>query len=290
MHASQILDELRAELLDVPPEQKLAYIKGRIRGIENLSDRQIVENAISIGLEYGMESLKAKCVVALIHGIGTYALWFDKLQDSLKNNDNVVVLRIKYGYFDLLSFWLPIPVFRLIPIRRTTNELRHIRANYPRDELVVVAHSFGTYLVSKILKRNSDLQLERLLMCGAIVPENYKWHTLPNFPEQTPVNDCGSRDFLPMLAKTITLGYGSSGTVGFNSHKINNRYFDFGHSGFFSDENFREFWHPYILSGKLEVSQWDSERPEPPILFSMLSLFPGQLLVIVITVVALLLA
>jgi len=278
------MDELVQELPGISDSERATYFLARIKAIEDKDQRRILENYFVIWLEYGSGALGKRRVVALIHGIRTHARWFDLLEHILEEHANVEVCRIKYNYFDLFCFWFPLLFFRFFPQRRVTKALRRIRADYPSDTLVVVAHSFGTYLVSKVLKKNPDFRIQRLLMSGAIVPEGYDWENLPNFPDEKPVNDCGTRDYLPVLAKTSTFGYGYSGTFGFNSHLIKNRFFDLGHSDFFREENLSEYWVPYILDGDIRGSTWGFERNDPPAWYSLISRFQGQMLIIFIVI------
>ncbi len=73
---------------------------------------------------------------------------------------------------------------------------------------------------------------------------------------------------------TFTKVYGGSGSFGFKTTRVLDRFFDYGHSDFFTDEHFKTFWQPYILTGQVVASPWDSKRPTPPWLLLVLGSIP----------------
>lgn len=213
-------------------------------------------------------------VVFLIHGIRTHGNWQEDVRELLEDQDDALRregkplfgARIpKYGFFDVFRFLLPFRRFRSGPIRQIERQLMHY-AVMPEKEVSVIAHSFGTYIVSEILKHNRELKLKRIIFCGAIVSQPFDWQAVVEagqaevYPDPTKtdcvvINDCGARDIWPVLAEAVTVGYGASGRFGFGDSFAENRFHSFGHSGFFTEPGFaKTFWLPALTDGRIKAS------------------------------------
>lgn len=211
-------------------------------------------------------------VVALIHGIRTTAGWQEKARAALQVEGKVKVVPIGYGYQDVVRFIGP---WRSSAIARVEQELRDLRRLHSDSDLVVMAHSFGTYIVSRILHQSPDIRIKRLLLCGSIIPSDYRWDQLPHeFTDKHVVNEVGTRDFWPVFARVASFGYGGSGSFGFKTARVWDRFFDYGHSDFFTDDHLDKYWRPFILSGQVVESPWDLSRPTSPWLLSVLGGIP----------------
>jgi pimeloyl-ACP methyl ester carboxylesterase len=211
-------------------------------------------------------------VVALIHGIRTTAGWQEKARQALAVDGKIVVAPIGYGYLDVIRFIGP---WRNGPITTVEHKLRDLQRLHSGCDLVVMAHSFGTYIVSEILRQSPDIRIKRLLLCGSIIPDAYRWDQLPHeFTNQSCVNEVGTRDFWPVFARVASFGYGVSGSFGFKTPRVSDRFFDYGHSDFFTDDHLKTFWKPFILTGQVVASPWDSKRPTPSWLLSVLGGVP----------------
>ncbi|WP_349507629.1 hypothetical protein [Agrobacterium pusense] len=207
--------------------------------------------------------LKPKHIVVLVHGIRTHAEWHG-LAAKVFEPYCMKVVPIKFDFLDLIRFWFPIPLFfRNGPIKRVEDNLKSIIADYPSAHVSIVAHSFGTYVTTKIIKRNFNIRLFRLLMCGSIVSLKYDWRRLPNKPRGGLMNDVGLKDRLPILAEVSTWGYGPSGTYGFGCSEVDDNFHDFGHSGFFTEAHVSKYWVPFLFHGKYIVSPENATRTQP---------------------------
>lgn len=225
-------------------------------------------------------------VVALIHGIRTAAGWQEKAREALAVEGKVVVAPIGYGYQDVVRFLGP---WRKQAVAKVERELRDLQRLHKDSDLVVMAHSFGTYVVSKILTDAPDIRIKRLLLCGSIIPTSYRWDSLPHeFTNQSCVNEVGTRDIWPVFARVASFGYGESGSFGFKTSRVWDRFFDYGHSDFFTDDHFKTFWQPFILTGQVVASPWDSKRPTPSWTVSVLGGVPmvkGLLMTLTLAVI-----
>jgi hypothetical protein len=207
------------------------------------------------------KNLKPKHIIILIHGIRTHAPWHGTAVEVLSPHCTKVV-PLKYGYHDLARFWFPW-FTRARPIKLIEEEIRAIISDNPNAHISVVAHSFGTYIITKILRRSTDIKLFRLLLCGSVVPLKFPWRLLPNRPRGGMMNDVGTQDRLPILAEISTWGYGASGTFGFGTNFIDENFHDFGHSGFFTKPHISAYWVPFLFYGNYVVSSENSGKVEP---------------------------
>jgi pimeloyl-ACP methyl ester carboxylesterase len=193
-------------------------------------------------------------VVLLIHGIRDFAEWQDVVAAVLSDIPNVEVCPLKYGRFDAFRFWFPIWT-RDAPVKNLLWRIRSARDRFSTAKMSVVAHSFGTYAIGKILRENPDIRLHRLILCGAILPSNFRWDQIQRSVETLIINDCGIKDIWPVLAQSTTFGYGPSGRFGFGTPGVRDRYHDFGHGGFFQEKFVCDFWLPWFRSGDFVKSQ-----------------------------------
>jgi pimeloyl-ACP methyl ester carboxylesterase len=200
-------------------------------------------------------------IIVLLHGIRTFALWHHTVVDELRLLDpNVLVQPVRYKFVDIFTFLGPVK-FRRSSIDRVMREVKEVIRLNPGVPVTVVAHSFGTYVTSEFLASSSDIRLRRLLLCGSIVREDFKWSNIRTRIIDGILNDAGTRDIWPLLAKHGSFGYGPSGRFGFGTTAVTDRFFDYGHSDFFSTQHIRHFWAPFLLNGQIVASSWNHLRP-----------------------------
>lgn len=278
MQAKDVADALIADLPAVKEDQRLTYMKGKLATIDDPDERALATSMFLATMTAVGHSESPTHLVVLIHGIRTQGVWQNKVASWLKKHDRVKPIIVGFDYIDLFSFWFPL-FFRNAAIERVEREIRGALKDNPGATISIIAHSFGTYVLSQILLRRPDLRLNRVLLCGAIISTKYPWDNLASFPSGGVVNDVGTKDILPAMSRTASWGYGSSGTFGFRTHKVDDRYFDFGHSDFFTDAHIETYWVPYIVHGKIVESQWSIDRPTPPWWLSVLHIVPMKSIV-----------
>lgn len=272
MATDDLLRRLKAVLDSTPPKDALAAFRG-FKAAHPAEHHSLLDAGFDL-FAAGQLVVAAErlIVVALIHGIRTAAGWQELAREALAVNGKVVVSPIGYGYLDVIRFLGP---WRKKAIAKVEHELRDIQRLYKDSDLVVMAHSFGTYIVSNILKDSPDIRIKRLLLCGSIIPPAYRWDSLPHeFTNQTCINEVGTRDIWPVFARVASFGYGASGSFGFKTSRVWDRFFDYRHSDFFTDVHFKTFWKPFILEGHVVASPWDAKRPTPSWLISVLGGVP----------------
>src|ERR1700756_2770032 len=95
-------------------------------------------------------------LVILVHGINTRAIWMSEVKLALEQA-GFAVGQTSFGHFSILRFLSPLPWLRKKAINRTLTDVRTARdafkietGSYP-EKMSVISHSFGTYVVAKIL-------------------------------------------------------------------------------------------------------------------------------------------
>ncbi|HEY6527127.1 MAG TPA: hypothetical protein VIZ65_00415 [Cellvibrionaceae bacterium] len=244
----------------MPAEHRIDHIKSLLGKVYDGPYKDQLSQFAEIFIS-GIDANERQKVVVLVHGIRTQGNWFDTLERRISSLDGVEVHHCKYGFFNSLKFifsknW-----------RKTAKEAVlvnfNLAFNKPENrnkDFYLIAHSFGTYLSAEILKDNPHFQFDKIIFCGSVVSENYRWDTLKNGPRYPVINECGTNDFYPILAKGLTWTFGASGTTGF--HYAKNRYHDFQHSDFFADDFYEKFWIPFITEGEHVPSNHSADRPE----------------------------
>ena len=212
-------------------------------------------------------------IVVLIHGIRTHASWAEMVGSVLAKETGAKVVPLKYGFFDVFRFLCPF-FTRLAPVERIVRELRDLRTQYPTARISVVAHSFGTYALIRALEE-PDIHLHRVILCGCIVRETFRRARYSAQLGKDPLlNDCGTHDVWPVLAKSITWGYGATGTFGFGTVGVHDRFNKFGHGDYFDSGFIEKYWVPFIRDGEIGATDWERNRNTPPYWQSLLSWFP----------------
>jgi pimeloyl-ACP methyl ester carboxylesterase len=219
--------------------------------------------------------MSERSIVVLIHGIRTAAWWQSRVAALLESEANANVIPLKYGYFDVLRFWCPLGPCRNGPIERLRKQIEGVREQFRGRHLTVLAHSYGTYALSRILLDNPYFKFDRIILCGSIIPENYEWERVENQilsdnKRDAIINECGKRDVWPVLAKCTSWGYGASGTYGFGSFNVRDRFHNNRHSDFFDPSFVRKYWVPAVAGEPPVFSDADTDEGGTPAWYGIL--------------------
>ena len=217
-----------------------------------------------------------KTVVILIHGIRTTARWQSRAAAKIEAATSARVIPLKYGYFDILRFLCPFGICRRGPIERLRKQIEGVRDQYPEHRIVLFAHSFGTYALSRILMENPHFKFDRIVLCGSVIPENFDWSRVGSQiraaeRREAIINDCGTRDVWPVIARAVTWGYGASGTYGFGDFNVRDRFHPLTHSQFFEDKFIDRYWVSAVNGDTVEFSPGDKKAASTPGWFSLLN-------------------
>lgn len=189
-----------------------------------------------------------------IHGIRTNGKWQQELVEEVKKySRSFNFVEVKYGFFDLISFVLPWS--RARKIREVAAELVRVIEESKNTEVNIVAHSFGTLIVSEAFKSLSESsKVNNVIFCGSPMCHVESIDHVVSRSERT-VNECGVADFVLLFARLFAVGLGDAGRIGFakaNTNKFVNRYFNGGHGLYFDEVDTGDFfvkkhWMPILL-------------------------------------------
>lgn len=263
-----------------------------------LGDAELIEdlpkdaNMIGVSTTTSLPSRRSTSVtqqvVLLLHGIRTQGDWQEMVAAQLEQGETIIVFPIRFGYLDVFRFWCPL-FTRNEAISRVLREIRTAKVDYPNHALSIVAHSFGTYAISRILKENPDIELFRLILCGGIVSKRFRWDMLRGQIQDKPViNDCGKRDIWPVLAQSTTWGYGATGTFGCGTILVRDRFHNYSHGDYFEQDFVKRYWVPFIKEGTFVPSEFERMRQPTPWWMSILSILPLKYLIVVALLVLIL--
>jgi hypothetical protein len=200
-------------------------------------------------------------VVILVHGIRDFALWQNEIRSAL-NKAGFIAEPVNYGRFNLIQFLTPIPYFRSWAVKQVWEDIRILKSTYPGVKLSFIAHSFGTYIISYLIRENFDLNANRIIFCGSVVSYGFRFQDFQDRFTRPILNEVGTRDVWPAIAESVTWGYGSAGTYGFRRPLVRDRWHNGAGHGFFLTSNFcTKFWVPFLKNGTLVEGAEHPERP-----------------------------
>jgi len=200
-------------------------------------------------------------VVILVHGIRDFALWQVNVEQSL-DSAGFKVASTNYGRFNLIEFLLPFSYFRNRAIKEIWNQIRIIRQNNKDALISVIAHSFGTYVVAKLMQQNFDIEFHRVIFCGSVVQYKFPFENFQNRFHAPILNEVGARDIWPAMAESLTTGYGSAGTYGFRRALVKDRWHSGAQHGYFLNDEFcKKYWIPWLKDDEFVPG---ASKPESP--------------------------
>ncbi|WP_039786296.1 WD40 repeat domain-containing protein [Herbaspirillum huttiense] len=206
-------------------------------------------------------------IVIAVHGIRTFADWYGRLRDLLlEQNPKIEIEKLHFGYFSF--FLLIFPWFRRLAAERFAGLLIDRLRELDGHKVDIVAHSFGTFIVATALERikreavtspNTPI-IKNLILSGSVLKHSFAWREFcPRFVGRI-INDCGTHDIALLFSMFFLVGLGYGGRRGFDgieNLQFFNRFFEFGHSGFFKkngkpyDQFMIENWLPIFLRNQV---------------------------------------
>ncbi|WP_144573540.1 hypothetical protein [Altererythrobacter ishigakiensis] len=253
---------LLEELAEAEDDYREHILKVQFEQARNIAEHQ--KSALSVDDIQAILGAKPAQIIHLIHGIRTHADWVDTTERTLRQNPDLEVAVTKYGWFDLVSFLLP-GRSRRWPIKKVSDDLLHSYSRAQREgkTLSVIAHSNGTYATVNALKENPNIELEYLLLCGAVIGSRHSLHEVKKANVRRDIiNDYGTRDIYPAVAASVTWGYGNGGTYGIGTPAIDRRH-PVGHSEFFQEQFVEDFWVPVFEDGTIARPNYNPHPTHP---------------------------
>lgn len=234
----------------------------------------------------GPENVGCRKLVVIVHGIRDQGTWMDMLEAELRTLPGIQVQITDFDYYDAFCFMCGIRTAKIIDEVR--DKILVAEDEFHPKEIDIIAHSFGTYVVTEILRKTSILRVNRLIFCGAVVSRSFQYNLLPHAPKV--INECGGRDIWPIVAqgfRFIAAGpYGAAGVFGLRQAKVTNRYHDFGHSAYLTQSFVRKFWLPYVNDETWVESPYQTLRRTIPYGISYLAGYGWWMVFFWIAVVA----
>lgn len=190
-------------------------------------------------------------VVVSVHGIESHGIWEMELA-PLISEQGWMYYPLHYGIFRAYQFLLPFERNKKVEwFRETYNkEIRNrCRDVWPS----VIAHSFGTYIVTKALETYDGIKLDKLVLCGSIVRQDFDWEKLFRRKQLTKVrNDYGRKDFWAGISQFAAPGTGPSGREGFakkHERLLDEEFEEYGHGSVFGYDHYEKHWIPFLKEG-----------------------------------------
>lgn len=195
----------------------------------------------------------------VVHGMNSRAEWQEEFSWQIANRlrYSAPVLIYKYGWatIDVLVCWLHRRLARRLG-ERMRIAIAQAEASQRPTRPDIIAHSFGTHLLSMVLTdpEFEDLNFGRIITAGSIIRPDFDWNTLiANGRVEAVLNHVGGKDKPVLIAQFAIPGTGPGGRIGYTANKaINVCMPTFKHSDFFLTENLRAqianggLWHSFL--------------------------------------------
>jgi hypothetical protein len=237
------------------------------------------------GVEQSRQAAAENDVVVLIHGIRDYALWQNTIRSTLEEA-GFKVEPTNYGRFNLIKFLLPIWFFRRQAIEDVWKQIRVVAQNNRNRPISIIAHSFGTFVVSHLMEEGFDLEFHRIIFCGSVIPYKFEFEQLQDRFSAPIINEVGTRDIWPAVAESVTTGYGSAGTYGFRRPLVRDRWHNGAGHGYFLKADFcQKFWVPFLRNGEIVSTAEEAESPK--VWLQILSIFKLKYILLALLAAAL---
>ena len=118
--------------------------------------------------------------VISIHGVRSKGKWQEELEEYIKDSGRTDIKYMPYNYGWIPAVFCVIPFFRKHYIKKFKKWSKHQFSFLHRQNNVVVAHSFGTYIIFHALKQIEWLKIKKLLLFGSVL------HCRENFDDMIP--------------------------------------------------------------------------------------------------------
>jgi hypothetical protein len=238
-----------------------ALAQSKDKPFEGFQRFVVIIKTINATLDLLAGKLKAEVanqdhLVILVHGICTRALWMNELKPALQDA-GFDVQSTSYGVYGVPRFLLPFDRPRQKAIARVVKDIHSAIGDFENKRgrrptrMSVISHSFGTYVISRILDENRELKWFRIIFCGSVVREDYPLEKVKGQFTTPLLNEVGTNDFWPALGESAGWGYGSIGSYAWNRPGVETRWHHgFGHSDLLKRSICESHWIPFLRGEK----------------------------------------
>lgn len=191
-------------------------------------------------------------LVVSAHGVTTLGEWQEQvITPSFSGIDGLEHKPHKYGWFQVIKIFFPWS--RRKQVRKFTQLYDSLCSDNPIRPSII-AHSFGTYIVTTALRRHTAMEFDRLILCGSIVSRDYPWHQLLGKKVTAVRNELASEDcvvklFRWRILRWLVPGAGPSGVDGFENPPpmVKNIPSSYTHSEHFLMLKYcNRYWRPFV--------------------------------------------
>jgi WD40 repeat protein len=228
--------------------------------------------------------MSMQILVITVHGIRTFGGWQERLEALTRaaigsRGHEISFKHKRYGYFSVLKFLNPLA--RNAEARRFSSELANLLGDGVGarfDRICLVGHSFGTHIIAYALQSlppEIHSKVDTVIFSGSVLNKQFRWDAMLGTRVVRVVNDCGDNDWILPLNAILPFGSGVAGRNGFEGlidADFCNRYFAFGHSGYFyrskgaktSNDNWfmARYWVPLLIEhGPIELVDERTQTP-----------------------------
>ena len=100
-----------------------------------------------------------------------------------------------------------------------------------------------------------------MIFCGGVVPNRFRPAAYPDRLQWPLLNEVGTRDIWPVVAESVSWGYGATGARGLQHPQSYDRYhYGVDHSAFLTAQFCRDNWVPFLRGEYPKPAQ----APRPP--------------------------
>ena len=183
--------------------------------------------------------------VVVIHGMNTRGTWQEEFAWGLSDSFGHSIPQYIYKY-GLLRIGVLLRRVQRQEVRELAKKLRGLSktltGSHAGAKPDIVAHSFGTWLISHVLRDNPDIKVGRLILLGCIVKPDFDWQALVDRGQvEYILNHCAGRDIWVRASHFTIPDAGPGGQKGFASENLLNiRSDDYRHSDYFKKNRTRE--------------------------------------------------
>jgi len=182
----------------------------------------------------------------VVHGMNTRGAWQEDfswlIANRLKYSAPVLVYKYGWATVDVLSRSLQRLQVKSLG-RRIQRAVEYAGERGLPKEPDIVAHSFGTHLITLVLNdpEFSDLNVGRVITVGSIVRPDFDWTSLIKGERVDAVlNHMGGKDKPVLIAQYLIPGTGPGGRVGYLDNSVENELSAaFGHSDALQSQNLK---------------------------------------------------
>lgn len=263
-------------------------------GKEDIMPEPVGDLQQGAGTAPGGTGPRSRHVVLLLHGIRTLGIWQDEFQQTVLRlgldrspESPIQPVPLDIGVVSTMQFAVPW-VWRRRALKRFLEQYELIQEMYQGADISVIAHSFGTYIVYRAMRR-PHVHFKYILMAGSLLPRAPRWRVF-GFGSAKPrveqiINDIGVKDHWVLMARLFVPGMGPSGLLGFSGlaePAVVNRRFPGDHNAFFTEEQYEKRWMSILRHGITDSDRGPAKASDVPKVLQFMARFARSIQICVL--------